>query len=415
MDRKNIVLLRNKSTPYAKRLKALFGSSLIAYYPLDETIGTTAYDKSGNGRNGTYANATLGYYTNTFGRPSPKFSGTNSTVNFYSTSFASAFNGSEGSMFGRFYPTDTVWTDAANRRLFNITGDANNYIDIRKFSTVNVLVFEYDSGSSLKQVQKPFAKQAWFDVGITWSASNNRVRFYVNGIKTDELTGLGVWSGAMNTDQVRIASNTGTAACWDGGASDFVVLNREATEAEMYKASGRNYRLTVIGESISQAGFGYINTIESSIRKGAALNHAIAGMGVVSGISNLPAQVITSSNDNADVIIIALGTVDNNAGDMLVLKNTVVSGIDSLRISNPRAQIYYMNVLPRWTTASGTTPVDKANIRAAIQSGCLLRGVDCWDTFTNPWITAAQTSDGLHPTASGHLLIANQILTKLPK
>jgi lysophospholipase L1-like esterase len=108
-----------------------------------------------------------------------------------------------------------------------------------------------------------------------------------------------------------------------------------------------------------------------------------------------------------------MGTNDDNAGNIATLQATVETAIDNLRASNPRATIYYMNVLPRWTDVGGGTVVDKSSIRTAIAAACTAKAVTCWDTFTDPWITAAQTSDGLHPTAAGHAAIAAQVLARL--
>jgi len=73
-----------------------------------------------------------------------------------------------------------------------------------------------------------------------------------------------------------------------------------------------------------------------------------------------------------------------------------------------------MNVLPRWTDTGGGTAVDKSNIRAAIAAACTAQSIDCWDTFSTPWITAAQTDDGLHPNTAGKNAIRDQALLRLP-
>lgn len=130
-------------------------------------------------------------------------------------------------------------------------------------------------------------------------------------------------------------------------------------------------------------------------------------------MNDLDTQAAAAAGDNATKIIIALGTNDNNAGDMEALQAKVESNIIALKASNPNATIYYMNVLPRWTDNTGATPVDKSNIRTAIAAACTAQGVTCWDTLSTPWITAAQTSDGLHPIAAGSQAIATQILARL--
>ena len=53
-------LIRPKSSPYFAKMKGLFGADLLAYWPMSEASGSTGLDVSGNSRNGTYANITLG-------------------------------------------------------------------------------------------------------------------------------------------------------------------------------------------------------------------------------------------------------------------------------------------------------------------------------------------------------------------
>ena len=46
-------------TSYDKKIRRIFGNSLIGYWPLDEKSGTVAYDRSGNLRNGAHTGVTL--------------------------------------------------------------------------------------------------------------------------------------------------------------------------------------------------------------------------------------------------------------------------------------------------------------------------------------------------------------------
>ena len=108
-----------------------------------------------------------------------------------------------------------------------------------------------------------------------------------------------------------------------------------------------------------------------------------------------------------------MGTNDDNAGNMTTLQATAEAQIAALKVSNPTAQIYWLNVLPRWTNSGGGTPVDKANIRTAIAAACTAQGITCWDTLTTPWITAAQTSDGLHPINAGMDAIVTQVYARI--
>ncbi len=121
----------------------------------------------------------------------------------------------------------------------------------------------------------------------------------------------------------------------------------------------------------------------------------------------MAAQATACATDNADIIIMALGTNDNNAGNMATLQSAVEAGIDTVRGTNPNATVYYMNVLPRTTGA-------KNNIRAAIAAACTAKSVTCWDTVTDPWINdVTDTIDGLHPNTAGYDKIVSRLLTRI--
>jgi hypothetical protein len=65
-----------------------------------------------------------------------------------------------------------------------------------------------------------------------------------------------------------------------------------------------------------------------------------------------------------------------------------------------------MNILPN------TTESYHPGNRTGISAACAARGVTVWDT--SAWIDpATDTSDGLHPNATGHGKIVTQILANL--
>jgi lysophospholipase L1-like esterase len=108
-----------------------------------------------------------------------------------------------------------------------------------------------------------------------------------------------------------------------------------------------------------------------------------------------------------------LGANDDNAGDMNTLQAEVEENIIELKASNPRASIYYLNILPLWTDVGGGTEQPKENIRHAIEAACTAQSITCWDTYHTPWIVVGDTSDGVHPTAGGHAKIATEVLARL--
>jgi lysophospholipase L1-like esterase len=241
---------------------------------------------------------------------------------------------------------------------------------------------------------------------------------YIHGVLISEATGLGTWAGPSFFSGF---TNIGTFRTnWFGvgnqNMSDVFALNREATQVEMVTAatvSIRPLKLAHIGDSITIAASpntGWAFQYPPSYNSGYWIytNSAVGGQSIA---ANMATQVATIAN--ADRIIMALGTNDNNAGDMAALQATVETGIDNLRTANPLATIYYLNVLPAWTNNTSGPEVAKGNIRTAIAAACAAKGVTCWDPYTTPWILQSDTQDGLHPTLAGHAKIAAQVLARL--
>jgi lysophospholipase L1-like esterase len=122
-------------------------------------------------------------------------------------------------------------------------------------------------------------------------------------------------------------------------------------------------------------------------------------------------QTSLAVKESVDYLILELGTNDNNTGDMGALQTILETQIARLQASNPRAKIYYLNIFPCWTDTSGTTPIDKSNIRTMIETVCENTGIICVDVST--WLIASNTSDGLHPNNTGSLLIAQKLIELL--
>ena len=129
----------------------------------------------------------------------------------------------------------------------------------------------------------------------------------------------------------------------------------------------------------------------------------------MSATGGMDDQALACASDNSDLIIMGLGTNDDNGGDMTALQAKVESNITALKSSNPNARLAYINVLPRWTDVTGATPVDKSNIRTAIASACTAQSVTCLDPYTEPWILPSDTVEGIHPNASGNTKIWSHI------
>jgi lysophospholipase L1-like esterase len=333
-----------------------------------------------------------------------------------STAWGSACHAEGG--HGGWYKASSsaMWTDGVGTVLQWLNADGNNMEYVSKAADNNIYWIVDRGGTSTTLNLVNYFPPGWFHLFVTWSDAASRVRYYLNGELLQQNV-TGVWSGALA--QALLYSLDGVSS-WHGWADTHVLVGgREPTGAEvrsLVNSAARIFRLALLGDSITAAALDHSDwswkvhyTWKDSLTT--RLNHAVAGYGITNG--GLDAETAAAAADNADTIMLAFGANDDNAGDMALLRSLLGADIDALRVSNPNATLYCMNVLPEWTDNTGATPIDKANVRTAIATVCTAKGVACWDTFTTPWITAAQTLDGIHPTAAGHAAIAAQVLTRL--
>jgi hypothetical protein len=406
---------------YWQKILRLYGSSLIAYYPLWENAGTVAYDKSSYKNNGVYQ---IGSVLN--GGISPNMKQSLSIpgvggVNLYSAGLASLFNGQGGAIALDFRISSIdILTNGATKCLFYLRADAQNYISLTIPPTANVITPIYLAGNTYKSANCYFQNTGYVRALLSYSKANDNATLFLNGAPVWTTSGVGTWVGALSSSYAKIGQIEVNSAFFSGLVSDVIILNRPVTTAEARADANlslsRPITISYIGDSIADAspGFAYMVSWQYNNGRANRISHAVPGAGVTATASNFATQVTAAALDDADIIIIELGTNDDNAGNMTTLQATVETGINNLQINNPRAKIYYLNVLPKWTDSGGGTLVNKGNIRTAIATACASKGITCWDTYTTPWITAADTADGTHPTAAGHAKIATQVLALLP-
>ena len=396
---------------YYQKIKGLFGSSVIAYWPLSEISGSIAYDMA-NGHDGVYSgDITLNDVDSPVIKGAPTFGGTNGKVNIYSAGLAAAFNSAEGTVVLYTKISPAVWASGVADYLFALRADVSNTVLISK-SVAGNLFFGYVSGGVGDTPSAVGGATGWLQIGIAWSKSNDRVNCYVNGYNPYvEQTGLGVWAGALHASYTTIG--TYSTFYFPGNISNALLLNREASASEMLRLSKLgNLKFTIIsilGDSIPDGWHDWPYYFARGHNNGetTVINHAVAGQSIS---ANMDAQVVASAGDDADIIIINLGRNDNNAGDMGVLQAEIEENLIELGLSNPGAVIYFMNVLPAWTDVGGLTPIDLSNIRTAIAAACTAQGVTCWDTYTAPWIVVGDTLDGTHLTLAGAEKVADAAL-----
>jgi len=219
---------------YNLRVLKLFTGNILAYWPLWEASGSVIADISGNGHNGTYADVTLGQPGIGDGHTSPLFDGAASYGDVTSAGLSTLFNGAEGTLaIWAKVSAAPVWGDGALRRAIHHIVDASNLASIWKAAAANSLTLSYIAGGTTKEITITTTSTAWNHYALTWSASGDQVKAYLNGAQTGSmLTGLGAWTRADVVSLIG-ANSVVPANVWSGWLAHALLLDRPATPAEI--------------------------------------------------------------------------------------------------------------------------------------------------------------------------------------
>ena len=220
---------------YWRTVRALFGSSLIGYWPLLETSGTTAWDISGRGFNGTYHGPTLAQCPAP-GGSAPYFDGVNDYLNVTNAVFFSTFNADEGSLLVLFQRKNTK---AGYNSILRLTSPSY---------TTDLWVFTLDTGWNIRRIAGGINQTrtisaaaplgSWVHAAATWSVSASQLRVFINGVEGPPLSGLG---SCAETCTVMTLGMSVSAYFFEGYLAHLILLNRTSAPEEIRKI----YRLGV--------------------------------------------------------------------------------------------------------------------------------------------------------------------------
>ncbi len=235
---KKAMLLGGNKVNYTQIVQQTAPANLLAYWPMAETSGSIALDASGNGRNGAYTGVTLGAGGIGDGQTSASFDGTTSFNNIYSTSLNAVFNGQELtlSVWARVSAAG-AWTDATARRIFKLRVDGNNYVEMYKSNTNNLLEIDYLAGGTVKAVTSTLlgGVTAWFHMAVTITKSGDALKFYLNGAQIGATqTGLGTYVGVLGSTLCCVgAGGTTPVNVWSGLLAHAAVWNTPLSAAQI--------------------------------------------------------------------------------------------------------------------------------------------------------------------------------------
>lgn len=201
----------------------ILAASPVAYWPLNETAGTTANDNTATGADGTNDAVTIGEPGVGDGETCYLYEEANSAVTYFSVGSIAAlngvFNGSEGTIIVWARIPEAFWTDGLAHAFFSFYADVGNNIYIRKSSVDGRLHFWYQAGGTYSVIELDGNSQiGWLRMGMTWSATNDEVRAYFGSgeVTGSPETGLGAWAGSLD----RLITALGASALVAGAASD---------------------------------------------------------------------------------------------------------------------------------------------------------------------------------------------------
>jgi hypothetical protein len=221
---------------YWQRVKNLFGTNLIGYWPMGETSGTDVVDLSGNGHNGTYALAgvTLANTAMPKGGAAPLLDGTG-YINLYSAGLAALFNGQEITLAGWAKASAGAWGDANFKELVRLLVNGSHYIILRKGAEPGKVEFIYTAGGTTKSYAHAFSGADWFSWGLTASLSGDVARCFIDGVQVGgDLNGLGAWAGAPGEGNCLMgAADAVPNEGWQGWLAHGLIATRAASVAEM--------------------------------------------------------------------------------------------------------------------------------------------------------------------------------------
>lgn len=254
----SLLLLMANQKQYFRRMKVLFGANLLRHYPLWEASGTALQDISPNAANGNQVNATLAQTGIGDGRTSIKFPAT-SYGNFYSAAFNSAFNPALFSVSIWYKSNLADWTDGVIDYLFQIAADDNNAIQAYNSNIANVMRFYYYGGGVSKTMYVgALSTTEWLNIIYSINKATDTWKIRVQGRSTGiAVTGLGVWSGALDATKCAIGSRYGNSSslpCKGWLAHVMIVNNHEITDAEALEVAtpiANHTNVLIIGDSKS--------------------------------------------------------------------------------------------------------------------------------------------------------------------
>lgn len=205
---------------YVDLVRHTFGNGLLAYWPLNDELGTLVSDYSGNKNNLVGSGALLNQIGIGDDCTSIWFDGINDNL----SGTVNDFGGTEGAIL--------IWLkqiDNANRHGIYILSDGSNYLRVFCSATKQMTQVITCSGGSYSYPHvSTIAYVGWSVYAITWSETLNKIEHIFNGaiVQSRIYTGAFKWTGLTTTVLVAIGSTTTPASFWLGNIAHVAIGNK---------------------------------------------------------------------------------------------------------------------------------------------------------------------------------------------
>lgn len=195
-----------------------------AYFPFWENGGSTTYDESKNGRDGTISGATWTWLSS-FAKPGLSFDGTDDVVNMGDTLDLA---GTDATLIA-WVNTDNITNSQSviwknNGYLLDLDFGGQKVTDTIWFGTF---------GDAYNSNVLSWSTGTWYQIVCVWDSSTNTAYFYRNG------TSVGSESGTepidSTTTDLEFGYDTGASTHhpWDGLIGQVLIYNRQLSGAEI--------------------------------------------------------------------------------------------------------------------------------------------------------------------------------------
>ncbi len=211
------------STSYIQKMERTYNSSFVGLWPLDEESGTVAYDISPNGYNATSSGLLRSNIQRSFLAPDggkcAQFDGSASYINLYSAIDKEPTTIGSISLWVAVPQANLAGT--TKMQIIKLGADGSNYIDITFDTTAYLFNQVYAAAGTLSSQNTSLLYNVdggpqfpeWHQFGLTWDASGDAVKSYVDGLQQGStLTSLGAWSGDMASTLMVLGSSVTSGA-----------------------------------------------------------------------------------------------------------------------------------------------------------------------------------------------------------